>query len=86
MTLVFFKNLLERVIKTFAQTLLGVLGVGVTNLMSVPWQAALITAGTAALLSMIMSIASAPWGDPDTPSLVVPAPKATGAVEGEPSE
>ena len=78
MTLIFFKNLLERAVKTLAQTLLATLGVGVTNVLSVPWQAALITAGTAALLSILMSIASAPWGDPATPSLVKPA----GADEG----
>lgn len=70
MTLVFFKSLLERAIKTFAQALLAVMGVGVTNVLSVPWTAALLTAGTAALISVLTSIGSAPWGDKATPSLV----------------
>lgn len=70
MTLVFFKSLLERAVKTFCQTLLAAMGMGVTNVLSVPWTAALLTAGTAALISVLTSIGSAPWGDKETPSLV----------------
>ena len=77
MTPVFFKSLLERAIKTFAQTLLAAMGMGVTNVLEVSWQAALLTAGTAALISVLTSIGSAPWGDPATPSLVASVPPAS---------
>ncbi len=70
MTMLFFKSLLERALKTFAQTLAAILGAGATDLLSVGWIQALSVAGLAALLSVLTSIGSAPLGDPATPSLV----------------
>ena len=69
MTWVFLKSLLERAIKTFCQALVAVLTAGATGLMSVPWLSAIDMAGLAALLSVLTSVGSAPWGDPSTPSL-----------------
>ncbi len=65
----FWKAATERAIKTFAQTLVAsgiVVGVAGWD----KWQAALIAAGIAALLSVITSVASIGLGDKGTPSLV----------------
>lgn len=70
MTLTYFKSLVERAVKTFCQTLVAVLGAGALDLLSVPWLPAISTAGMAALLSVLTSVGSAPWGDAKTPSLV----------------
>lgn len=71
MTKRFLQETLERALKTFAQTLVAILGVGAaTDLLSVPWSGALSAAGFAALLSVLTSVGSAPWGDEATPSLV----------------
>lgn len=55
-TVTFWKAVAERAVFTFAETLLAVLGVGATDLLSVPWVSALSTAGLAALLSVLKSI------------------------------
>ena len=47
---------LERAIKTFAQTLAAVLGIGLTDILAVDWHAALSAAGGAAVLSILSSI------------------------------
>jgi len=70
MTLRYLKNLLERAAKTFAQSLAAILTAGAVDLLSVPWGGALSAAGLAALLSVLTSVGSAPWGDTDTPSLI----------------
>ena len=65
----FWKQAGERALKTFAQTLIAAgLVVGVAGWDE--WQAALIAAGIAALLSLFTSAASAEIGDKGTPSLV----------------
>lgn len=70
MTMLFFRSLIERALKTFAQSLVAAIGIGATNLLDVGWIQALSLAGFATLLSVLTSIGSAPWGDPQTPSLV----------------
>lgn len=70
MTKRFLRETLERAIKTFAQTLVAILGAGAVDLLSVPWGSALSAAGLAALLSVLTSVGSAAWGDEDTPSLI----------------
>lgn len=57
----------ERSLKTFAQALVGVFVAGVTVL-SVDWRAAIAVAATAAAVSLLTSVASAPFGNPG-PSL-----------------
>lgn len=65
----FWLDLGERAIKTAAQALLAMFVAGVT-IMSVDWVDALAIAGTAALVSVLTSIASAGVGRKDSASLV----------------
>lgn len=65
----FWKDLGERAIKTFAQTLLAVLAVGVP-VWEMEWVSALGIAAGATVLSVLTSIASASTGNHDTASLV----------------
>lgn len=68
----FLKAMLERAVKTFAQTLVVALGSGATNLLEIGWAQALSVAGMATLLSVLTSLASARLsGDPESPSLVM---------------
>lgn len=67
----FFKDLAERAIKTAAQALVAMFVAGVT-ILSVSWLDAFAVAGTAALVSVLTSIASSGVGRPGTPSLVAP--------------
>lgn len=65
----FWKDLTERAVKTFAQTLLAVLAVGVP-IWEMDWVSALGIAAGATVLSVLTSIASASTGNHDTASLV----------------
>ena len=65
----FFKDMAERAIKTFAQSMIGALGAGATGLIGIDWIQALSIAGFATLISILTSIASLGIGD-DTASLV----------------
>lgn len=67
----------ERAVKTFAQTLVAVFGVGGITLLSAPWTTALATAGMAALLSVLTSVASEPLGEGGTPNALPAAPAPT---------
>jgi hypothetical protein len=58
----------ERAVKTFAQALVAVFVAGVTVL-TVDWTQAIAVAVTAAAVSLLTSVASAPFGNPG-PSLV----------------
>ncbi len=83
LTYLFWQLTIERAVKTFAQSLLAILSVDAVNLFTVSWIAALSTAGMATLLSVLTSVASAPVGEPNTPSLLsvcppTAAPAATG--------
>jgi hypothetical protein len=66
----FWKCTLERAVKSFAQSLLAILGVGSVGVLDVAWLTALSTAGMAALLSVLTSVASARVGSEGDPSLV----------------
>lgn len=63
------KDIIERAIKTFAQSLVAVGLAGATDLLSVDWVNALSIAGLATLVSVLTSIASSKIGD-DTASVV----------------
>lgn len=54
----FWKGAAERAIKTAAQSLLGVLGVGGIGVLDVDWQAATSVALVAALASVLTSISN----------------------------
>lgn len=71
MSLLFLKATLERAAKTFAQTLLALVGGDILNVVSFGWLAAVEIAAGAAVTSVLTSVASARVsGDPDSPSLV----------------
>ena len=53
----FWHGAAERALKTFAQSLLAVLGVGVTGILDVDWVGALSAAALATLVSLLTSLA-----------------------------
>ena len=73
---VFWKQAAERCVKTFAQTLVALLGAGGAGIINAPWLDALSVAGMAALLSVLTSIASSTVAAADSPSLVEVTPAA----------
>lgn len=77
LTTTWARDATERALKTFAQTLLGVLGAGAVNILTVDWPGALSVSGGAALVSVLMSVGSEPFGRGGTASL-------TKAVEAAP--
>ena len=71
----FWQLTIERAIKTFAQSLAAIFSAAGLGLLTVPWSASLSTAGMAAVLSVLTSMASAPVGEPNSPSLLPAAPR-----------
>jgi len=61
---------LERAVKTFAQSLVALLGAGATNIVLLNWPDMLGVSATAALLSVLTSVVSLPVGDNGTASVV----------------
>ena len=80
----FWKSTLERALKSFAQSLLAVLGVAQVGVLDVAWPAAVSTAAMAGVLSVLTSLASAKVGADDDPSLVTPGRVDT-AVQPQPA-
>lgn len=60
----------ERAIKTFVQALLATFGSAQLGILDLPWESAISLAATAALLSVLTSVASANFGPSKGPSLV----------------
>jgi hypothetical protein len=69
-SLYFWKAAAERAVKSFAQTLVALLGVGQVGLLDVDWVGALSIAAMATLLSVLSSIGSAGFGESQDPSLL----------------
>lgn len=65
----FWIDATERAIKTFAQSALAVVGVGVTDIMSVNWMGVLSVGAGAAFVSLLTSVASERTGISGTASL-----------------
>lgn len=65
----FFKDLAERAIKTFAQSMVAVLTAGATGILDVDWINTLSVALLATAISVFTSLGSLTIGD-DTASLV----------------
>ena len=65
----FIKDLIERAIKTFCQTLLASLAVA-TTLSDVDWKQAISASLLAALISILTSVASEKIGDKGNASLI----------------
>ena len=64
----FWLGTLERAVKTFAQTAVPLVTAEATGLIAVDWWLLLSVSGAAALVSVLTSVGSAPFGDPG-PSL-----------------
>jgi uncharacterized membrane protein YccC len=62
----------ERAVKTFTQSLVAIFSATGVGLLTAPWTTALSTAAMATVLSVLMSIASAQVGEPNSPSLLSP--------------
>lgn len=68
-TVPFWKAAAERAIKTFAQTLVVLLGASAVDILAVDWPQALSLAAGAAVVSVLTSIASDAVTAQDGPSL-----------------
>jgi hypothetical protein len=85
----FWLSALERCLKTAAQTLISMWVVGgvMFDLRAVDWPTSLSVAGGAALISLLMSVASSSVGPDGSPSLVGEPPKQPDALlEPEPPD
>lgn len=69
-----YRLIIERAVKTVAQSLVALFAATQADILSADWRAVLATAGTAGLLSVLTSVASMPFGPPDSPSLVEAKP------------
>ena len=67
----FWRDATERAVKTFAQSALATLGVGAVDLVSTNWLGALSVGGGAAIVSVLMSLASEPRHDTLSPASAV---------------
>jgi hypothetical protein len=67
-TLRFWNAAAERAIKTFAQTLLALIGANLVKITDLDWPGLLLTGLTAALISILTSVVSSKFGN-DGPSL-----------------
>lgn len=74
----FWRQALERAIKTFAQAAIAVLSVDGLGLLTVDWLAVGSVAGLAAVVSVLTSIATSGFGQPDSPSMVAVEPAQAG--------
>ena len=99
MNLAFWKASAERAVKTFAQSILALLGTGSVGITTLDWKGILSVAATAALASVLTSLASlstvtppaAPETKPDapaafgySPATVFPSVKVEAAAAAEP--
>ena len=69
-TLEFWKDALERAIRTAAQALVASWATGITGVLDVNWIQAASVAGLAALTSVLMSLAATGRGNSDTASML----------------
>jgi hypothetical protein len=69
-TKIFVRQIAERAIKTFAQTFVALAGVSQMDWLTLDWAQLAGTAGIAAGLSVLTSIASDKIGPVDSPSVV----------------
>jgi hypothetical protein len=73
-TSTFWANTAERVVRTGAQTALGLGVADAATGLHVDWQQGAITVGLSMLASLLMALAGKAVGDPDTPSYILRAP------------
>ena len=66
----FWRGATERALKTFAQALVAVIGVGAVELLDVDWLGALSAATLATVISLLTSIGNADFTAGQTPVIV----------------
>lgn len=66
----FARQASERAVKTFAQVCVALLTTDVVGVLDVNWTQTASVAGLAALVSVLTSVASEPFGPKDSPSAV----------------
>ena len=66
----FWRGATERGVKTFAQALVAVIGVGAVGLLDVDWLGALSAATLATVISLLMSIGNADFTSGQTPVVI----------------
>jgi hypothetical protein len=69
-TRAFWKNVVERAVKTGAQFVLVGVGGNLTDVWSVDWRVVAGAAGAGVFLSVVSSLASVPFGPSQSPSVV----------------
>lgn len=70
LTKAFWKGAAERALKTFAQALVAVIGVGAVGLLDVDWLGALSAATLATVISLLTSIGNADFTAGQTPVII----------------
>ena len=70
LTKAFWKGAGERALKTFAQALVAVIGVGAVGLLDVDWLGALSAALLATVISLLTSIGNADFTAGQTPVII----------------
>ena len=70
MSLEFWKDALERAIKTAAQFAIVLVGADTFDVMTADWRAVLTAAASGAVISLVTSLGSEPFGTPGTASVV----------------
>lgn len=70
-TVAFWLDAAERSIKTFAQTLVAVIGVDKVTEIAMSWRDWLLAGGFASVLSLLTSVASTGKGDTESPASLV---------------
>lgn len=83
MSLAYWKLLGERALVAFSATLGALLTAGGTGLLDAPWQQSLSTAGMAALLAVLASVAGGAATSSNSPALT--AKETEVAVEAQPA-
>ena len=66
-SIAFWRGAAERAVKTFAQSLVAVIGVGAVGLLDVDWLGALSAATLATVISLLTSIGNADFTAGQTP-------------------
>lgn len=69
-TALFWRDAVERASKTAAQAAVAALGVGAVGILDVDWAGVAAAAALGFVLSVLTSVASEPFGDAGTPSLL----------------
>lgn len=66
----FWRDALERTVRTFAQSLAALLVASGAGLLDAPWQTSLSVAGMSAAVALLTAIGGATVGDPSSASVL----------------